>query len=185
MINVCSGHSQAFKLHIMRSIWKISSAVVIAIVSYDASAESLSKQQLDQYMGIIGAVTAAQQTTRTLARSCARSFPQLRMQSGEVITAWNSRNGKYVQQSRQLRKRVYRYLRKLGGNRQLEQFKKELHAFTRSQRNSVASSLRKMKPKEKLYVCGQILTSIDAGKWDIEAAYPAIHHALTSMEKNP
>lgn len=136
-------------------------------------------------MGIIGAVTAAQQTTRTLSWSCARSFPRLRTQSGNAITAWNRRNGKYVQQSRLLKKRVYSYLGKIGGNSQLEQFKKELHAFTRSQRNSVASSLRKMKPKEKLYVCGQILTSIDAGKWDIEVAYPAVYYALTRMEQKP
>lgn len=166
----------------------ISNIVVIAAItttSFSVCAEVLSKRQLDQYMGVIGAVTAAQQTTRTLSRSCARSFPQLRTQSGKVITAWNRRNGKYVQQSRQLKKRVYSYLLKVGGNSQLEQFKKELHAFTRSQRNSVASSLRKMKPKERLYVCGQILTSIDTGKWDIEVAYPAVHHALTSMEKKP
>lgn len=169
----------------MKLILNIAATAVIAVTSLSICAQTLSKQQLDQYMGIIGAVTAAQQTTRTLSQSCARSFPQLRMQSGKVITAWNSRNGKYIQQSRQLRKRVYRYLGKLGGNSQLEQFKKELHAFTRSQRNSVAGSLYKMKLKEKLYVCGQILTSIDAGKWDIETAYPAIHHALTSMGKKP
>lgn len=136
-------------------------------------------------MGIIGAVTAAQQTTRTLTRSCARSFPRLQRQSRNAITDWNRRNGKYVQQSRQLKRRVYSYLGKIGGSSQLEQFKKELHAFTRSQRNSVVSSLRKMRPKEKLYVCGQILTSIDAGKWDIEVAYPAVHHVLTRMEKKP
>jgi hypothetical protein len=166
----------------------ISNIVVIAAIttaSFSVCAEVLSKRQLDQYMGIIGAVTAAQQTTRTLSRSCARSFPQLQRQSGNAITAWNRRNGKYVQQSRQLKKRVYSYLGKIGGSSQLEQFKKELHAFTRSQRNSVAGSLRKMKPKEKLYVCGQILTSIDAGKWDIEVAYPAVHNALSSMEKKP
>ena len=158
-------------------------AIVVLLSTTIAFADTLSKKKRNQFMGVIGSVRAAQQTTAAMVDVCVLSYPALAKEGDRVIAGWDKRNSVYVFKAKQMEQRVIASLIREGGEPQAVLFKNELRQFTNDQRSNSLKKIRTMKPKEKRYVCKQLLVSIDAGKWDIETVSPEVHHYLLNLDR--
>ncbi len=162
---------------------RILSIAILVIPLQLFAAGSLSRQEVDQYMGVAGAVIASKQTTESVMMTCGRLVPDLAAQARSASQSWNRRNKGLVTQARALKAKVVRHLQAIGDHARVQMFLGQLKRYMATEVRTSIAAISRLRPVERKYVCLQLITKIKNGQWDVQAASPAAFHFMKSIKQ--